>query len=164
MSIAHSELLQRLHYDPDTGIWIWLEPPSNSCKAKTRADLNHKSSYRTVKINKKKQLSHRLAWFYMTGSWPTAHIDHRDRDGNNNRWNNLRLASRSENAANSKRPRTNTSGYKGVIWCAKTKCWRARIEVNGKTICVGTSRDKESARELYVAAAKKYFGEFANVD
>jgi hypothetical protein len=87
-------------------------------------------------------------------------IDRRDGDGTNNRWSNLRRATQSQNTANSRRPRHNTSGYKGVS-LRRSGRWRAIICNKGRWIYLGTFATPEAAHAVYLAAARKLFGEFA---
>ncbi len=87
--------------------------------------------------------------------------DHRNGDTLDNRRFNLRVATNSKNAMNSRRFRNNTSGFKGV--CRDRARWRATITVNYKRINIGWFA---TAPEAYVArceALKKYHGEFARV-
>jgi hypothetical protein len=112
-------------------------------------------------IDRRAYLAHRLAWLYMTNEWPLCNIDHKDGDKTNNKWANLRLASVSQNAANKKRPATNTSGFKGVYWAPKSQKWAAQIEVNGHSIYLGLFATREGAHAIYCKAATEYFGGFA---
>lgn len=99
----------------------------------------------------------------MTGSWPDGEIDHRDNDQSNNRWNNLREATRHQNNRNKPKTRANTSGYKGVSFHKTSGLWTAFITLNGNAKNLGYSKTKEGAYELYCDAAIKNYGEFANL-
>ncbi len=92
----------------------------------------------------------------------TNDIDHIDGNRLNNQRGNLRLATRSQNAANSKVPSNNTSGSKGVAWNEATHSWRAHIKVHEKLIYLGLFDTVKAAAFAYKIAAKRYFGEFAN--
>jgi hypothetical protein len=111
-------------------------------------------------IDGKRYYAHRLAWLYMTGKFPDQQIDHIDQDGTHNIWRNLREATNTQNAANSRR-RNNASGFKGVFW-QRSRRWRASIMVNSRRIHLGYFNTPEEAYAVYLAAAQKYFGEFAN--
>jgi hypothetical protein len=88
-------------------------------------------------------------------------IDHINGDGLDNRWSNLRLATRAENIRNSRTKATNTSGFKGVSWHKRDRKWQAHIKINGRSKNLGLFEAPEDAHAAYVAAAQKYHGEFA---
>jgi hypothetical protein len=90
--------------------------------------------------------------------------DHKDRNGLNNRRSNLRPATHSQNRANSKLYRNNTSGYRGVSFHAKQDAWHAKIVVEGRRIWLGAYLTAESAARAYNEAAREHFGEFASLN
>jgi len=80
----------------------------------------------------------------------------------NNQESNLRICTQEQNQANRGKNLNNVSGYKGVAWNSKRKCFQSVIGVNGKSIWLGRRETAEQCwRELYVPAALKYHGEFA---
>lgn len=86
-------------------------------------------------------------------------VDHIDGNGLNNRRENLRLASPSQNARNRSIQKNSTTGYKGVS--PKGKSYQARITIDGNTICLGTFPTPELAALAYAEAALKHHKEFA---
>lgn len=87
---------------------------------------------------------------------------------NDNRRNNLRLATPTQNNINTKIPKTNTSGYKGVYYRKDTEKWAAQIsyginEKNGKKKCyyLGSYETIEEAAEARRKAEIEIFGEFS---
>jgi hypothetical protein len=88
-------------------------------------------------------------------------IDHRDRNGLNNRRSNLRIATNSQNQHNQGIRKNNKSGYKGVTWNKQHNKWQARICINWKEIWLGLFDDKKDAAKAYNEAALKYHGKFA---
>ncbi len=106
--------------------------------------------------------AHRIAWLLMTGEWPKADIDHRNKNRADNRWVNLREATRSQNLANQGPRPNNTSGLKGVSWDAKNNKWVAQISKDGKARKIGRFQSKDEASAAYCAKAKELFGEFAS--
>ena len=89
-------------------------------------------------------------------------IDHINGNGLDERRENLRECSYSENVRNSKISKNNKSGFKGVNWSNVMKKWEAKIMVNRKKIHLGYYDTPEEAHESYCAAALKYHKEFAN--
>jgi len=98
----------------------------------------------------------------MTGSWPKHQVDHINRDTGDDRWENLREAKQSQNKANSKRYRNNSTGLKGVTWEAERELFTVRIRENGVYRRLGRFETVEEAHEAYKKAAKRIYGEFAN--
>lgn len=159
--ISHQELLNLVSYDPETGIFTALVQRGTVTVGSVIGN-NHCNGYVQFAINKKMYLAHRVAFFYMTGRWPVE-IDHRNRNKKDNRWQNLREATKSQNNYNKGPHGTNRSGYKGVSWCAKRSKWAAFIKAGPKQTFLGYFNDKEEARRAYVRAASKMHGEFARV-
>jgi hypothetical protein len=89
-------------------------------------------------------------------------VDHINGDKLDNRKENLRLATPSQNNYNRGLASNSTSGFKGVTWNKKTNKWIARIYVDRKGIHLGSFEYKVDAALAYNEAAFKYHGEFAN--
>lgn len=97
---------------------------------------------------------------------PDKEVDHIDRDGLNNQRYNLRLAVHLQNSGNRGKQSDNTSGYKGAYFhkLRHSRPWGANIGVDGTLIHLGYFYTVEEAARAYDQAAKKYFGEFANLN
>lgn len=91
-------------------------------------------------------------------------VDHQNGDGLDNRRENLRPATQSENAANSRKAAGCTSRYKGVSWSSSKKRWRANIATGGRQIFLGYFSDEGVAARAYDAAARETFGRFARLN
>ena len=89
-------------------------------------------------------------------------VDHINHDPLDNHRHNLRLATRSQNAANVGPYANNTSGYKGVDF--NQGKWRARITQHGKRHFLGTFDTAEEAARAYDSKALELFGEFASLN
>jgi hypothetical protein len=112
-------------------------------------------------IDGKRYLAHRLAWLYTHGAWPHKLLDHRNRVTGDNRIDNLREATGSQNKANQLTNTNNTSGFKGVYWSKQNAKWQAGIRHQGKQKHLGCFNTKEDAHTAYCTAATQLKGEFA---
>lgn len=148
----YASMLKHISYDPHRGVVTRL---STGAECSLRKD-----GYRHIQISGKKYLEHRLAWLLMTGDWPSS-IDHIDGNPANNKWDNLREATVSENQANSRMRVDNSSGYKGVCYNRRLRKWGASLSVGGDRIFLGLFGTPGDAHAAYWAAAQRHHGEFA---
>lgn len=155
LRIEHTELLSKIHYDRQTGIF------TDKKTGKIRGTFDESNGYYHLQINKKKYYAHRLAWFYVYGVWPDLHIDHINGNRLDNSFLNLREATRSENQWNKSFSKSNRLGVKGVRWVANRGRFRATISIDGKYKNVGSFLTLEEAADAYDKAALEYFGEYA---
>lgn len=102
---------------------------------------------------------HRL----ITGAPKNMVVDHRNHNTIDCTDDNLRICTQRENTYNQRLRSDNTSGYKGVSWNKQSGKWRARIQVNGKDVTLGSFIDKQDAIDIRKTAETKYFGEFAYI-
>lgn len=168
--ITHAQLLELISYDPDTGLFRMRKAtrirPVGRVMNNNRLKIERGGrKVRSTSINIfgfKATRAGRIAWFYMTGEWPTAEIDHRDNDGWNQKWDNLREASRSQNQANTRRYKSNTSGKKCVFPSGRRiKPWRVQIQKDKRRISIGCFETKEAAHAAYVLAAARLHSDFS---
>jgi hypothetical protein len=92
---------------------------------------------------------------------PLVKVDHENHDTLDNRRNNLRSATQTQNLCNRGKQINNTSGYKGVSWSKMKNKYRATITVNKVTKNIGYADTAEEAAKLYAEEAEKLHGEFA---
>jgi len=151
-----------LSYDPKAGDFSWNQSIGRRYKCGDSAGGINAKGYRVVFLNKKQYRCHRLAWLLMTGQDPGGYqIDHINGNKSDNRWENLRLATNSQNRLNAKRPTSNTSGAKGVRWCAKDRCWFARVALNGRNVLYRRFRSFDDACDAATWARDTHHKEFA---
>lgn len=148
-----------LRYEPETGLFFWLVARKKDQVGAVAG--NQGNPYRQIKIRGENYLPGRLAWLCIKGEWPKHEIDHKDGDPSNNRWTNLREASRQQNAANRGKHKNNKSGFKGVSWSSRSSRWYATIQVSGRSLSLGFYKTPEEASAVYQRAAEVYFGEFS---
>lgn len=158
MMPTHDELRALFDYDPATG-WLTWKNSMSGLRAGTRAGWPRRGdSYRCVTVGGRDYREHRLIWTWMTGESPPMDMDHRNRLRSDNRWANLRLATRTQNCAN-QAPRRDVP--KGVFFNRRANRWYAKGRANKKHFHLGTFLTKEAAAAARLAWAKATFGEFA---
>ncbi len=144
LAIAH-RLRAVTSYDPATGLFRWRG-------LRQRPDLNgriagnhNQSGYWNICFEGKLYKAHRLAWLYVHGEWPKRRLDHENGNTIDNRIENLRLATHSQNIANSRLRRDSTSGFKGVSFYKAEQKWGAYINKNKKRYFLGLFLSPQAA-------------------
>lgn len=164
-----------LTYKPETGLFVWnartpdmftaSRNPKNHCAGwntrhagKPALTLKHTHGYLMGPVLGKQTLAHRVAWAVFYGSWPekSLHIDHLNRDKTDNRIENLRIVTPSQNMENRGLMSNNSSGFKGVSWDKRRKKWRAQLNVDSKCVLSGAFPTKELAVQAYQNAQDRY--------
>jgi hypothetical protein len=164
---SQEDLKRLLRYEPSSGKLFWrkrtpemfaqaeVHSAAHTCAqwnsrfAGREALVKENIGYRCGRLNYQYVLAHRVIWKMVTGVEPVE-VDHIDGDRSNNRWNNLRDATSSQNNRNSARRSTNTSGAVGVMWNKQKRKWSASLYIGGKIIHLGFFTQFDSA----VAARK----------
>lgn len=148
-------------YDYSTGKLFWKNPLSNRVKAGDEAG-SIQAGYLRVGILGKAFQVHRIIWKLFYGDIPAdLFIDHIDGNKLNNKLENLRLATYTENNRNAK-SRNGKSKYKGVYWFKRDSCWQAQIQVDNVKYHIGYFDDEEEAAKAYEEVAKQIHGDFFN--
>ena len=155
-------LTAHLTYDPVSGIFRWLQPTSLSVKKGDQAGYVSVAGYRQIRLYGKPYYSHRLAWLYMTGYWPDDEIDHINGRPGDDRWCNLREATRQENALNQGIRSNNNSGVKGVF-LTRYGTYQASVWIARKRVYCRNFKTLEKAAAAYQDAALRIHGKFARI-
>lgn len=154
-------ILNNFEYDEKTGdLYRWVGGIKRKTGTPVRRDVD---SYLAVTVMNKTYLAHRVAFFLKTGNWPMADVDHINGIRSDNRWENLRAATRAENLWNRK-PSHNKAGQKGVTIhrnANRRKRYGANITTRYKTTFIGWFETPEEAGAAYAAAAAVQHGEYA---
>lgn len=160
-AMTQQRVRQLFIYDPNSGIFRWridVRAGRNNALLKARAgDVAGFPSgygYWAMSVDGVRTSGHRVAWLYVTGEMPKADIDHINGRRDDNRWSNLRLASRSVNMQNLKGPHKDSStGYLGVE--RKRERYAARICIDGKKHSLGVFDTPAQAHEAYLSAKRR---------
>lgn len=150
-ALTAQRALELLRYEPESGLLFWLVRPCQRIPAGTAAGGMNAEGYRTVRIDGRSYLAHRVVWLLQTGDWPQHDIDHINGDRADNRWGNLRDVSRAINNRNrvvaSSR---NSTGLLGVT--VGRYGFYADIGIDGKQVHLGHFKTAEEAHQAYLSA------------
>jgi len=159
-----AERLREIYdYDPCTGHLVFRRNTGGTglkgqvAGAICRRAPQRGGGYRLMSFNGREWGAHHLVWLWHHGSVAAGHIDHINRNRADNRIENLRVCTASQNLMNRPKQSNNTSGYKGVARVSKSGKWRATLG----TKHLGCFDTPEEAFEAYSAAAAAKFGDFA---
>lgn len=159
-NLTQAQVLEMFSYAD--GKLYWRKKTSRKTVVGNEAGTARKTDgYRQVMIGYRTYRSHRLIYLYHHG-WMPEIIDHINQNPTDNRIENLRSATRAENAYNCKLRPDNTSGVKGVTWCKNKRKWVARLYANKQCVNLGRFTDMQDAIAAVVAARTQYHGAFAS--
>jgi hypothetical protein len=131
-------------YDGKRGVLVWKQRSLEhfvsvrAWKARNARyagkDAGHQDGdgYTYIVTNGRRWLAHRLIWLFVTGELPNEQIDHVDGHRSNNRFENLREVTLSQNSRNRKQPVNNSSGRIGVVWDGSRRKWLSQIRFSGR--------------------------------
>ncbi len=130
----NQELLKKyLHYSKDTGVFTWIKLTGKRVSAGSKAGCKYSCGYIFIRLLGKRYAAHRLAFLYVEGKLPENHVDHINRVRFDNRWANLRHATRRENMNNMK----NNRDFTGVFWNRLFERWVAVANKDKERITLG---------------------------
>lgn len=151
--IGQALVKELLIYEPDTGLMFWRK------NGKVAGTL-HVHGYINITIKGRPLKAHRLAWLYVHGSIPPE-IDHINGIRHDNRLENLRACTRSQNNYNASIRNDNKTGVKGVHWSNRHDRWVARLGVNGKMVSLGQHKHLFEACCAVFSARNRLHGGYA---
>lgn len=158
--VTKDRLDQVLEYSPETGEFRRRVTIKGN-KAGSVAGCLDSHGYVVIKIDGQLYKAHRLAFLAMTGAFPPEDVDHLNMVRSDNRWANLRAASRLQNNVNIRAKRHSASRFVGVYWSPQQKAWAARARIRGARPLLGYFETEEAAARAYHAAVKAEHGDFA---
>lgn len=168
MSVSKNHLPQALlklllDYNPETGEVVWKIPYGKN-------KIGDQVGFHVPQKNKQRSALYfyygghlrsvaATIWVWMTGEFPEVEIDHENRDNIDNRWVNLREATRSQNQTNTGLYKNNKCGHRGVH--RHQGRWRAMISVDGKNKHIGYFNSESEAASAWESEARSHRGDFA---
>lgn len=156
---TQARLRELFWYDAASGLFIRRVTISSRAKAGAIAGSDVKGHV-AIGVDGARYYAHVLAWVYMTGTWPDHEIDHKNRRKADNRWRNLRRASRNQQRWNEGGPRGGSTGVRGVYRSAGGR-YRSYIGHLGKKVYLGCFDTAEEAARARKAAGSRLHGAFA---
>jgi len=160
--LVQSDLLKRFRCEDGVLFYIGDELPSQ-VKSGDIAGCKGSHGYSQIKINSVSYLSHRIIFLMFNGFLP-KYVDHIDGNRANNKIENLRECTFSQNRCNTKIYKNNKSGVKGIHWDKEHSKWKARIQFENKRILVGRFSELQDAKNAIIEKRNSLHGEFANND
>lgn len=161
MTVTQKRLKEVLHYNPENGIFVWRVNISSRNRCGDVAGTLRADGYIRLQIDGVRKYATHWAYLYMTGALPADEVDHIDRDRANNRWSNLRLATKSQNCANRPQQRKYSKLPRGVS--KRGKKFIAMISVLGDQRYLGIYDTPSEAHKAYSKAATEVYGAFSMV-
>jgi hypothetical protein len=160
----HSLLVKRYKLCPEYPTGLSVKYQFNSrCKPGQQAGAYDVKSKRSIiQVNGKNYKCSRVVYYLATEIDPGLYeVDHIDQDSSNNSIENLRLSTRSQNAANMKLKASNTTGYKGVSWHKARGLFRCTVGLGGTSKQLANHICPARLAYSYNAFVKEHYKEFA---
>lgn len=158
-STLTKEYLQSIFYYKDGELYWKNTINSRAIKDCVAGHVNSRG-YKYITLNKQRYLAHRLIFILFNNYIPNF-IDHIDNNKLNNKIENLRNCTNTQNQYNSKLSKINKSGIKNVYWNKRDKKWQVTLSVHGKQKSFGKYEDLELAELVAIEARDKFYGKFA---
>lgn len=158
--LTQERLKEKLHYCQESGIFTKICKKTGELTVPVKG--KNTLGYIAVGIDYHRYYAHRLVWLYMFGTMPKRTIDHINGNPSDNRLCNLRECSHADNQKNQKKPKNNTSGYKGVTFCRVTNKWKSQLKHNGKNHNIGLFETPKEAHAAYMEKAEDIFKEYSS--
>jgi len=154
--LTQAEALRLFSYDPVTGIVTRNLSTASIMMAGDVVGCAGTRGYLVVSVNGRRYRLHRVIWLMVTGGFPDEKIDHINGDTSDNRFENIRAVTQSENTRNRRICSRNKSGVMGVSWCKRNQKWITNIKAEGKNKHLGYFDDIEDAKAARTKANIKY--------
>ena len=156
--LQKEDILDIFNYNINTGIFTWKKSRRGVAKGVVAGTLRQ-DGYVHLCIGEERHFAHRVVYLLMEGYMPEQ-VDHINGNRSDNRWENLRACTPSENSQN-RRITNSKSGFKNVNWHEQTKKWRVQVMIDGKSRSFGLYSNIEDAKRVAIIARKEIHGDFS---
>lgn len=153
--LTQERLKEMLSYNSITGEFIRIKPLKGNTLYAVVGSTNN-DGYISISIDNKRYQAHNLVWLYIYGKFPELQLDHINGIKDDNRFENLREVSHSENQKNKGLDKRNKFGYPGIRKGKKLGTYRVYIGIDKAKLDLGTYPNLESAIAARVQAEIKY--------
>jgi len=146
-------------FEYNDGSLLWKNRANNLKHCSKNAGHLDNDGYLRTRVNGKLYLNHRIIFLMKNGYFPKI-VDHIDGNKLNNKIENLRKATKSQNSLNKKTRVDSRSGIKNVYWYKPTEKWKVAISINQKRKHIGYFENLELAELVALEASNKFHGAF----
>lgn len=153
--ITQQDVKDLFDYNHETGEFFWTDKTKRTDRHGKKAGGKGVKGYIYIRVKGKKMFAHKIAWLYVNGELPTSQMDHINGIKDDNRIENLRLATNSQNRQNLTAPFSkNKTGYRGVSFRRGLYC--VCLKVNKRVMLYKEFKTAKEASDAYMAAKVKY--------
>ena len=154
MNLFIEDVVSKLDYEPQSGRFVWRVSRGSVAAGSCAGSVDVINGYRQISINGKLYRAARLAWLFVNGEWPDGEVDHINHIRDDDRIENLRSVSRTENNRNHTLRKDNLSGIVGVV--RRGSQWLSRIRVDRKEYRLYFGSDFFEACCARISASNKH--------
>ena len=155
--VSAERVRELFDYDPENGFFTRKVTVAPNAVQGSRAGNANTAGHIQICVHGRMYMAHRLAWLWMTGAWPIGEIDHINQVKSDNRWSNLREATRSQNLMNRGHKRK-LDLPRGVSRAGRR--YQAQIREDGRFRHIGMFGCPTVAHLAWAAAARKRDAQF----
>lgn len=144
-------MFELFQYDKNSGQIFWRKSRPGATAGKEAGSITAQG-YRQICTGGRAYQSHRIAVLLVTGKWPEGEVDHLNGNRSDNRWENLRVVSRTQNMRNKSFRTVTKSGHAGIY--RQNNKWRVKVGAGAGQIHIGYFDKIEDAIAARLAAEK----------
>lgn len=153
--------LELFEYDRNAGTFRYKSTSGKAMSGDVAGTTKSRKGYRSIRIDGHSYRAHRLVWIMHYDEWPLVWVDHINGDRDDNRIDNLRLATPAQSSGNMVKKVSASKVLKGASYRPQTGRWRSSIKIGGRNTHLGIFDTEQEAHEAYRDASLRIHGEFS---